>query len=73
LISVSRLDKDGYECYFGYVKCAIWCNNAYVGVSLLHNGLYLLSLREKVLSVCNVKEQVSALDKEQNKRRRAGE
>jgi hypothetical protein len=31
LISVSRLDKDHYECYFGHGKCAIWFNNAYVG------------------------------------------
>src|SRR5665811_1796453 len=35
LISVSRLDKDNYECYFGHVKCAIWCNNDHVGVALL--------------------------------------
>jgi hypothetical protein len=31
LISVSRLDKDHYECYFRHGKCAIWFNNAYVG------------------------------------------
>jgi hypothetical protein len=40
LISVSRLDKDHYQCYFGHGKCAIWFNNAYVGVSFLHNELY---------------------------------
>jgi hypothetical protein len=70
LISVSRLDKDNYECYFGNGKCAIWFNNAYVGVALLHNELYLLSLREKVYSMCQVNEHVSALDKEQKKRKR---
>jgi hypothetical protein len=47
LISLSHLDKDNYECYFGHGKCAIWFNNAYVGVALLHSELYLLSLREK--------------------------
>ena len=70
LISVSRLDKDNYECYFGHGKCAIWCNNTHVGVAFLHNELYLLSLREKVYSVCNVNEHVSASDKEQKKRKR---
>jgi hypothetical protein len=39
LISVSHLDKDHYECYFGHGKCAIWFNNAYVGVASLHNEL----------------------------------
>ena len=70
LISVSCLDKDHYECYFGHGKCAIWFNNACVGDALLHNELYLLSLLEKVYSVCNVNEHVSASNKEQNKRKR---
>jgi hypothetical protein len=56
LISVSRLDKDSYECYFAHSKCAIWFKDACVGVALLHNELYLLSLSEKVHSVCNVNE-----------------
>ncbi len=73
LISVSRLDKDSYQCYFGHGKCAIWCNNTYVGVALLHDELYLLSLREKVLSVCKVNEQVSASEKEQKKSKRTDE
>jgi hypothetical protein len=70
LISVSRLDKDHYGCYFGHGKCAIGFNNAYVGVALLHNELYLLSLCEKVYSLCQVNEHVSVLDKEQKKRKR---
>ena len=70
LISVSRLDKEQYECYFGHGKCAIQCNNTHVGVAFLHNELYLSSLREKVYSVCNVNEHVSASDKEQKKRKR---
>jgi hypothetical protein len=70
LISVSRLDKDNYECYFGHGKCAIWFNNACMGVALLHNELYLLSQREKLYSVCQVNEHVSVSDKEQKKRKR---
>jgi hypothetical protein len=70
LISVSRLDKDSYECYFAHSKCAIWFKDACVGVALLHNELYLLSLREKVHSVCNVNEQTSLSNKEQKKRKR---
>src|SRR3989337_3696769 len=50
LISVSCLDKDHYECHFGHGKCAIWFNNAYVGDALLHNEIYLLSLRENIYS-----------------------
>jgi hypothetical protein len=37
LISVSCLDKDHYECYFGHGKCAIWFNNTHVGVAFVHN------------------------------------
>jgi hypothetical protein len=48
----------------------MWFNNAYVGVAFLHNELYLLSLREKVYSMCKVNGHVSALDKEQKKRKR---
>jgi hypothetical protein len=51
LLSVSRLDKDSYECYFGHGKCAIWFKDACVGIALLHDKFYLLSLREKVHSV----------------------
>jgi hypothetical protein len=73
LISVSRLDKDHHECYFGDGKCAIWFNNSYVDISLFHNELYLLSLHKKVYSVCNVNEHVSASDTEQRKRKRTNE
>jgi hypothetical protein len=59
LISVSRLDKYSYECYFAHDKCAIWFKDACVGIALLHDETYLLSLREKVHSVCNVNEQIS--------------
>jgi hypothetical protein len=71
LISVSHLDKDSYECYFAHGKCAIWFKDTCVGVALLHNKLYLLSLHEKVHSVCNVNEQTSLSNKEQKKRKRS--
>jgi hypothetical protein len=64
LLSVSRLDKDNYQCYFAHGKCAIWFKDAFMGVALLHNVLYFLSLREKVHYVCNVNEQTSLLNKE---------
>jgi hypothetical protein len=70
LISVSRLDKDSYECYFAHGKCAIWFKDACVGIALLLNELYLLSLLEKVHSVRNVNEQISLSNKEQKKRKR---
>jgi hypothetical protein len=59
LISISHLDKDSYECYFAYGKCAIWFKDACVGIALLHNELYLLFLHEKVHSVCNMNKQTS--------------
>jgi hypothetical protein len=71
LISVSYLDKDSYECYFAHGKCAIWFKDACVGIALLHNNLYLLSLHEKVHSVCNMNEQTSLSNKDQKKRKRA--
>jgi hypothetical protein len=70
LISVSLLDKDSYECYFAHGKCAIWFKDVCVRVALLHNELYLLFLREKVHSVCNMNEQTSLLNKEQKKKRK---
>jgi hypothetical protein len=69
LISVSHLDKDSYECYFAHGKCAIWFKDACVGVALLHDELYLLSLCEKVHSMCNMNEQISLLNKEQKNRK----
>jgi hypothetical protein len=69
LISVSRLDKDNYECYFAHSKCTIWFKDACVGTALLHNELYLLSLREKVHSVCNVNKQTSLSNKEKKKKK----
>jgi hypothetical protein len=63
------LDKDSYECYFGYGNCAIWFKDACVGIALLHDEIYLLSLREKVHSVCNMNEKISLSNKKENKRK----
>ena len=32
LISVSCLDKDDYQCFFGHGKCAIWSHNDMLGM-----------------------------------------
>ena len=48
MISVSCLDNDGYDYYFGNGKCKITFNNACVGLAILQNELYLLSLRDDV-------------------------
>ena len=48
LISVSCLNNDGYDCHFGNGKCKITINNACVGLAILQNELYLLSLRDDV-------------------------
>nr|ABA97865.1 retrotransposon protein, putative, Ty1-copia subclass [Oryza sativa Japonica Group] len=63
LISVSKLDFDGYDYHFGNVKCELWYNNACNGLAVLQDELYLLSLYENV----NV---VSSLTKENKKRKR---
>ena len=51
LISVSRMDTDGYGCHFENDKCELWYDNNCVGDAFLHNELYLLSMRDKVHSV----------------------
>ena len=53
MISVSCLDNDGYDCYFRNGKCKITFNNACVGLAILQNELYLLSLRDDVNVVCD--------------------
>ena len=53
MISVSCLDNDGYDCHFGNSKCKITFNDACVGLAILQNELYLLSLRDGVNVVCD--------------------
>ena len=60
LISVSRMDTDGYGCHFENGKCQILFNNVCVGDAVLHNELYLLSLRHKVPSMCDANVNVIA-------------
>ena len=45
--------NDGYDCYFENGKCKITFNNACVGLAILQNELYLLSLRDDVNVVCD--------------------
>ena len=60
LISVSRMDTDGYGCHFENGKCQILFNNVCVGDAVLHNELYLLSLHHKVPSMCDANVNVIA-------------
>jgi hypothetical protein len=70
LISVSCLDNDGYCCHFGNGKCEIICNNDSVGIALLKQGLYLLSLHEYVNYVCDVNDNVpSSMDSNRKRKR----
>ena len=58
LISVSRLDDDGFECRFGNGMCVIDYNDTVATIAFKRNDLYLLSLRESVNSVCDVNATV---------------
>ena len=60
LISVSRLDKDGYGCHFENGKCELWFDNNCVGDAFLHNELYVLSMRDKVYFVYDANVNVIA-------------
>ena len=51
---VSRLDTDGFGCHFANGKYELWFDNNCIGDAVLYNDLYLLSMRDKVHSVCNV-------------------
>ena len=53
MISVSCLDNDGYDCNFGNGKCEIMFNKECVGLAILQNELYLLSLCDDVNVVCD--------------------
>ena len=71
MISVSKLDHDGYDCHFENGKCQILFNNKCVGLAFRQDELYLLSLRENVNSVCDVNENVSSSNNANRKRKRA--
>jgi hypothetical protein len=57
LISVYLLDIDGFSCNFGDMKCLIKYNDEDVGLAYLQDKLYLLSLYESVLNVCDDKDR----------------
>ena len=71
------MDNDGYDCHFGNGKCKITINNACVGLAILQNELYLLSLCDDVNVVCddgNIacdNENVSSSTDVNRKRKRA--
>jgi hypothetical protein len=53
LISVQLLDTDDFSCNFGDMKCLIKYNDEDVGLAYLQDKLYLPSLYESVLNVCD--------------------
>jgi hypothetical protein len=57
LISVHLLDIDGFSCNFGDMKCLIKYNDENVGLAYLQDKLYLLSLNEFVMNVCDNKDK----------------
>jgi hypothetical protein len=57
LIPVRLLDIDSFSCNFGYMKCLIKYNDEDVGLAYLQVKLYLLSLNEYVMNVCDDKDK----------------
>jgi hypothetical protein len=57
LILVQLLDIDGFSCNFEDMKCLIKYNDEHVGLAYLQDKLYLLSLYEYVLNVCDDKDK----------------
>jgi hypothetical protein len=57
LISVRLLDIDGFSCNFGDMKCLIKYNDEDVGLAYLQDKLYLLSLYESMLNICDDKDK----------------
>jgi hypothetical protein len=53
LVSISKLDRDGYSCTFGNNRCVISFNGYIICYAPLHDELYLLSHNNNV-SVLNV-------------------
>jgi hypothetical protein len=51
------LDIDGFSCNFGDMKCLIKYNDEDAGLAYLQDKLYLLSVYESVLNVCDDKDK----------------
>jgi hypothetical protein len=73
LISVSRLDDDGFACHFGDGQCKIEFNNEIVGLAFRQDKLYLLSLCENVNVISAENENASSSLNAKNKRKRIDE
>jgi hypothetical protein len=58
LISVRLLDIDGFSCNFGDMKYLIKYNDEDAGLAYLQDKLYLLSVYESVLNVCDDKDSI---------------
>ena len=69
LISVSRLDDDGYDCHFGNDKCQIVYNNKCVGLAFRQDKFYLLSLSENMNDVSTENENATSSMNATNKRK----
>ena len=69
MISVLCLDNDRYDCHFGNGKCKITFNNACVGLAILQNELYLLSLRDDVNVACDNVNVSSSADVNRKQKR----
>ena len=59
MISVSRLDDDGYDCHFGNGKCRFVINNKCVGLAFRQDKFYLFSLSKNVNDVSTENENAS--------------
>ena len=70
MITVSRLNDDGYDCYFGNDKCQIVFNNKCVGLAFRQDKLYLLSLYENVNDLGTKNKNASSSMNASNKRKR---
>jgi hypothetical protein len=69
LISVSRLDDDGFDCHFGNDKCKIMFNHKCVGLAFRQDELYLLSLSKNVNAMSTENENVFSSMNVGNKRK----
>jgi hypothetical protein len=70
LISVSRLDDDGFDFHFDNGQCKIMFNHKCVGLAFQQDKLYLLSLCENVNVVSTNNESASLSMNVSNKRKR---
>jgi hypothetical protein len=68
LISVSCLDDDGFDCFFGKKQCLITFNDKVVGHALRHDNLYLLSIKD-FINVVSSENNVN-VSSSKNKRKR---